>query len=377
MTTLKTAIGLMSGTSMDGVDIAWLETDGDRHVKRGPHGYLPYPKEVQDLLRSCLGLSADPDGRVKKAEEVVTGYHIKAVKNFISAHKRRPDLIGFHGQTIFHDPANHKTWQIGDGKKLSQAVECDVVYDFRTRDMLAGGQGAPLIPLYHRALALEAKLDMPACVLNLGGVGNLTWIDGDKVYACDTGPGNALLDDWMLRKTGKPMDAEGKTALSGRVDTERVKKWMSDSYFSQKPPKSLDRNAFAHCTVDDMSLEDGAATLVAFTVVGVINAWRQMPTHPHQMIVAGGGRKNKAIMQGLGNHAAIINADVLGWNGDSMEAEGFAYLAVRSLQNKPISLPTTTGCKTPALGGHYIRYKPESAPIAPIETGFKLFRDAE
>lgn len=376
MTRILTAIGLMSGTSMDGVDVAVIETDGETHVKRGANASYPYPDTVKDALRACLGLSADPDGRVKKAEELVTDFHIGAVKKFIG-NKRKPDVVGFHGHTVFHDPDNRKTWQIGDGKKLGAALACDVIYDFRQNDMKAGGQGAPLLPLYHRALVHGAKLDMPACILNLGGVGNLTWIDGDKVYACDTGPGNALLDDWMLKKTGQPMDEGGKVAIAGTVDTERVKKWMSHPYFSKKPPKSLDRNAFNHCTVDDMSLEDGAATLVAFTVVGAINAWRQMPTHPHQMIVAGGGRKNKAIMQGLGSHVAVINADVLGWSGDSLEAEGFAYLAVRSLQNKPISLPTTTGCKAPTLGGRYVRYKPESAPLKPIVTEFKLFRDDE
>jgi len=376
MTTLKTAIGLMSGTSMDGVDVAWLETDGDRDVRRGPHDFLPYPDEVKAAIRACLGLSNDPDGRVKKAEDLVTGYHIEAVKKFLG-HKRKPEILGFHGQTIFHDPANKKTWQIGDGKRLSIALGVDVICDFRQNDIKAGGQGAPLIPLYHRALVHSAKLDMPACILNLGGVGNMTWIDGDKVYACDTGPGNALLDDWMLRKTGIAMDKDGVAAMSGTVDTARVKQWMAHPYFSKKPPKSLDRNAFAHCTVDDMSLEDGAATLTAFTVVGAINAWNQMPTHPHQMIVAGGGRKNKALMQGLGNYVAVINADQLGWDGDFMEAEGFAYLAVRSILNKPLSLPTTTGCKAPTLGGRYIRFRPESAPLKPIETDFKLFRDDE
>lgn len=376
MTRVLTAIGLMSGTSMDGVDLACLRTDGEALLERGPTDFMPYPDEVRDAIRACLGLSTDPDGRVKKAEDLVTGWHIKALKKFIG-HKRKPDLIGFHGQTIFHDPANHKTWQIGDGKRLSSEIGVDVIYDFRSNDMKAGGQGAPLLPLYHRALVLAAKLDMPACILNLGGVGNLTWIDGDKVYACDTGPGNALLDDWMLKKTGVAMDKDGLIAMSGEVDTERVKKWMTHPYFAQRPPKSLDRNAFAHCTVDDMSLEDGAATLVAFTVVSAINAWRQMPTHPHQMIVAGGGRKNKAIMQGLGNHVAVITADQLGWSGDALEAEGFAYLAVRSLNNRPLTLPTTTGCRAPTLGGKYIRYKPESAPLKPVETLFKLFRDDE
>lgn len=342
---------------MDGIDAALLATDGESAGKRLGTAFVPYPDDVKNAIRACLGLSEDPDGRVAKAEALVTEWHVKMVTAFKRQLEYPIDLIGFHGQTIFHDPEKGKTWQIGDGQKLANETGIKVMFDFRSADMKAGGQGAPLMPLYHKALIKAAKIDEPACILNLGGVANITWIKGDAVYACDTGPGNALLDDWMFKKTGMSMDKDGATALRGTVDTARVKTWMKHPYFAKAAPKSLDRNAFVNCNVDDMSLEDGAATLTAFTVAAVLVALELMPAPTRQIIVAGGGRHNHSMMQGLGAHMAVINADQLGWSGDHLEAEGFAYLAARSLNNLPTSLPTTTGCKKPVIGGHFVRPK--------------------
>lgn len=359
MAKLMTVLGLMSGTSMDGIDLALIRTDGDNVLERIGYTYTPYSKDVQDTLRSVQGKSIDTDGLVKKAENLVTELHIEAVNAFLETTPVKPELIGFHGQTIFHNPAEGRTWQIGDGEKLAHATGIDVIYDFRSADMVAGGQGAPLIPLYHKALARTCNLAEPACILNLGGVGNLTWINGDTVIACDTGTGNALIDDWMLEKTGIPIDMNGEAALHGSADYERVKEWLKHPYFLANPPKSLDRNTFSACSVAGLSTEDGAATLAAFTAASVLKTLRLMPAMPREIIVAGGGRKNLAIMAMLGSELNPIDADQLGWNGDAMEAEGFAYLAARSLMGLPLSLPTTTGCNRPTTGGKLAKAHPE------------------
>ncbi len=351
MANTMTALGLMSGTSMDGIDAALIETDGQNAGKRIASDFLAYPDDIKTAIRACLGLSADTDGRVAAAETLVTDWHIKMVRNFAAAHDHKIDLVGFHGQTIFHDPANGRTWQIGDGGRLARETGIDVMFDFRTADVQNGGQGAPLLPLYHQALIRQANLAEPACILNIGGVGNIAWTQGDDIYACDTGPGNALIDDWMLRQTGTAMDRNGEAASLGKIDEARIERWMQNPFFAAPAPKSLDRNAFADCTVDDMSTEDGAATLAAFTVASVIRALALMPAPASKVIVAGGGRKNPAIMHGLGSHVAVANADQMGWPGDYMEAEGFAYLAVRALRGLHTSLPTTTGCETPTIGG--------------------------
>ena len=356
MAKVATVLGLMSGTSMDGIDLALLRTDGDMVADRLDAGFVPYPEEVRAQLRAILGKSADnAAGDVTAAAKTVTDLHIKAASGFLAKSADKPDLVGFHGQTIFHDPANARTWQLGDGQALADALGIDVVYDFRANDMAAGGQGAPLLPLYHRALMQKAGMQGPACMLNLGGVGNITWVDGDMVIACDTGPANALIDDWMLAQTGLPMDTDGATAVAGTPDMARINEWLAHPFFKLPPPKSLDRNAFAHCTVDGMTLADGAATLAAFTVDSVLAALRLMPAMPHTLAVAGGGRHNRAIMARLNTALRTVTADTLGWPGDTMEAEGFAYLARRSVLGLPLSLPTTTGCKAPTTGGKLAR----------------------
>lgn len=346
-----TVLGLMSGTSMDGVDAALLRTDGIEAGTRLGAAFTPYPETVKTALRAVLGRTDKNDPDVKAAEELVTAWHIRAVVDFLTKGLPRPDLIGFHGQTIFHDPAQGRTWQLGDGQKLADDTGIPVVYDFRSNDMREGGQGAPLMPLYHKALLAASGATTPACVLNMGGVANITWVDGDAVIACDTGPANALIDDWMLAKTGTPMDTGGCAALKGNPDEARITAWLEHPFFKKPAPKSLDRNAFAACSVADLSLEDGAATLAAFTVDSVIAALHLMPAMPQTVVAAGGGRHNRAIMQRLANHATIIDADKLGWDGDALEAEGFAYLAARSLLGLPLSLPATTGCRSPASGG--------------------------
>ncbi len=354
---IYTVVGLMSGTSLDGIDAALIRTDGQGFVE--PLSFLsaPYEDSVRDALRSCLGLKTDPDGRVAAAEALMTDAHADAVKSLLALSHIKADevdLVGFHGQTIFHDPDNGITWQIGDGDRLAQAIGIDVVNDFRTNDVKAGGQGAPLIPVYHAALA--STLPKPVAILNLGGVGNVTFIgEGDNILAFDTGPGNALINDWVRAHTGAEFDRDGACALKGKVDDAILSRLLQNPFFSLTPPKSLDRDAWDVSFLKDLSLEDGAATLTAFTVQSVVQAVSHLPHTPQSWYVTGGGRLNPAIMQGLRDalKAPVHDVDELEWNGDALEAQGFAYLAVRSQQGLPLSFPQTTKVPRPVTGGRF------------------------
>lgn len=349
---LYTAIGLMSGTSLDGIDAAMIRTDGLGHVERVGFYTAPYDPQTRAALRSCLGLRTDPDGRVAAASRAMTQAHADAVAELRRRFPGPVDLIGFHGQTVFHDPAHQFTWQIGDAAMLAAQTGVPVIYDFRSADMRAGGQGAPLIPLYHAALA--QGLNKPVAILNLGGVGNVTYIGADGVpLAFDTGPANALIDDWMRQKTGAGYDSGGKTAASGAVDNAILQVYLAHPYFVKAPPKSLDRDQWTTAPVQGLSVADGAATLTAFTVGAVARALDHLPQAPLAWYVTGGGRHNKTIMQGLRDafNVTVAPVDDLGWDGDALEAEGFAYLAVRAAQGLSLSLPTTTGVTRPMTGG--------------------------
>lgn len=352
---MERAIGLMSGTSLDGVDIAFIKTDGHSHVERIAFQSFPYSRELRAKVKDCFGLSSDPDGRVAEAEKLITDVHINAVKSF----GYPVDVIGFHGQTIFHDPAHGLTWQIGDGQRLATECKTDVVYDFRSADVQAGGQGAPLIPLYHQVLVKSEKLDLPVVILNIGGVSNITWIgpNDDEVIAFDTGPGNALIDDWMWQYFRKNYDRNGEAAFAGTVNDDVLQQALSHPYFVAPYPKSLDRNELRVPGVEDLSVNDGAATLAAFTSDTIAKGIAMLPEQPKAVYVAGGGRKNDFIMQRLAEKLGVPvkSVDDLGWNGDALEAEGFAYLAVRSKLGLPISLPTTTGCPAPMTGGKLVK----------------------
>ena len=350
-----TAIGLMSGTSLDGIDAALIRTDGDQYVERLAFLTIPYDTVVRDSLRACLGLSSDVDGRVKKAENDMTLAHAAVVGGLLAlAHvpASQIDMIGFHGQTIFHDPANGFTWQVGDGALLAQETGIPVINDFRTNDVKAGGQGAPLIPVYHAALA--STIDKPVAILNIGGVSNVTWIGADgSVLAFDTGPGNALINDWIRQHTGEELDRDGQYAAQGMADHAVLSRLMQNPFFATRPPKSLDRDAWNVSFLKDLSLEDGAATLSAFTVGAVEQAVSHMPEKPKAWYVTGGGRLNPVLMDGLKKalRVPVEPVDVLGWDGDALEAEGFAYLAVRSHLGLPLSFPMTTGVVQPTTGG--------------------------
>lgn len=345
-------IGLMSGTSLDGVDVALLRTDGESHIEREAFLSLSYDDILRAEIRSCFGKTSDVS---VQAEKSLTVAHAEAVHRLLereSIQSDAVDLIGFHGQTIMHAPAKRFTCQIGDGALLASMTGIKVVNDFRTADVKAGGQGAPLVPVYHQALA--AKLEKSVVFLNIGGVANVTYVGKNgELIAFDTGPGNALIDDWMLQKTGHKFDPEGKHALSGKVDDVLLKKLLAHPFFAAPPPKSLDRDAFASRQWEHLSVADGAATLAAFTAQSIVAAARHFPLQPKQWLVAGGGRHNKFLMGQLQRHlnAPVRPIDELDMDGDAIEAEAFAYLAVRSVRGLPISFPTTTGVPEPMTGG--------------------------
>ncbi len=337
-------VGLMSGTSMDGVDAALLETDGEERARPLDFLSLPYSEAERDAIRAALG-GRDP-ARAQAAGEVVTEAHIRAAQALLAGSGAAPKAIGFHGHTLDHRPAERFTLQVGDAARLARATGLPVVADFRSADVAAGGQGAPLAPVYHRArLAGEAR---PVAVLNIGGVANVTWIGRDgRMLAFDTGPGNALIDDWCRRHTGQPMDRDGRLAASGRVDEAALAALLDRPWFALPGPKSLDRLSFSSAPVERLSPADGAATLTAFTAAAV--ALAPLPEAPRCWIVSGGGRLNPALMAALPGPAAP--AEALGWNGDALEAEAFAYLAARRLKGLPASFPGTTGCPRPMPAG--------------------------
>jgi anhydro-N-acetylmuramic acid kinase len=348
----------MSGTSLDGIDVAALATDGAHEAVAGPAETFPYPAEFRERLRGVLG-GAGLYYEVASVEAELTRLHAEAVRGFCERFPQIAiELIGFHGHTILHRPEERRTWQIGDGALLARLTGIDVVCDFRSADVAAGGQGAPLVPLYHAALA--ADLAKPIAVLNLGGVGNVTWIgDGpDEILAFDTGPGNALIDDWVRLHTGRTADFDGALARAGRASEAHVVRFLTHPFFARRPPKSLDRDDFRDATPEDLSVEDGAATLTEITAAAVAAAIRYFPAPPHEWLVCGGGRRNPAIMAALARRlggAPVRPVEAVGWDGDALEAQAFAYLAVRSLCGLPLSLPTTTGAPRPVCGGRLFR----------------------
>jgi anhydro-N-acetylmuramic acid kinase len=351
-----TAIGLMSGTSLDGVDCAAIETDGRDFFAPINFLTIPYTPEERAVIRACFGLTNRNDPKVTAAERMLTLKHAQAVK----ALPIKGEVIGFHGQTIYHAPKDGITLQIGDGALLAAECGMDVVYDFRSADVRAGGEGAPLAPAYHAARVKGARVDLPVVILNIGGVANVTYIDENSIIAFDTGPGNALMDDWVKARTGAAYDEDGKIAASGRPLQALLNGWYSHEYFSRKPPKSLDRDKWDIAALGPMvkdlwaiSTEDGAATLLRFTGDMIAKSAEHMPRTPKAWYACGGGRHNKALMAYLNERLGpcVKSVDDLGWDGDATEAECFAYLAVRSLMGLPISFPGTTGVPEPMTGG--------------------------
>ena len=354
------AIGLMSGTSRDGIDAALIETDGEGASKGIAFHAMPYGEGFRlRLTEACQrAMAMDRPGfepLIHAVEEELTELHVEAVSDLLarSGHVTQDvAVIGFHGHTVAHRPEWRWTWQIGDSAALAGAFGIPVVADLRSADVAAGGQGAPLLPVYHRALAHD--LPKPVAVLNLGGVANITAIasDGDLV-AFDTGMASGLIDNWMQTHGDRSFDENGATAASGQVDEERLAHMLSDPWFAVAPPKSIDREAFTIEAVRGLPLADGAATLTAFSAAAVARGMEHLVERPTRIYAAGGGRRNATLMRMLGRYtgADVRPVDELGWDGDALEAQGFAYMAVRHMKGLPISFPGTTGAPQPMTGG--------------------------
>jgi anhydro-N-acetylmuramic acid kinase len=356
-TGLAGAIGVISGTSMDGIDVAFVRTDGERVARTAHARSYPYAPELRgellDLLRDPARAEHEP---LTDLEARVTLAHADAVARMMAECGLSRDdvsVVGMHGQTVYHRPERRFTRQLADGAAAVRHLGIDVVSRFRNADVEAGGQGAPFAPLYHRALA--AALELPLMVLNLGGVANVTYLGRETTIAFDTGPASALLDDFVRRRRGIPYDADGALSASGKVDAGVLAALMDNPFFDRLPPKSLDRNDF-HVRakiVETLGDADGAATIAAFTVEATRAALRHVPEPPKRWLVTGGGRLNAAFMAGFARAfgVPVEPVEAVGWDGDSMEAELFGFLAVRSLRGLPLSLPTTTGVPEPMRGG--------------------------
>ncbi len=360
MTRLFRALGMISGTSIDGIDTALIETDGLNDVR--PLAFMPhsYDAEFRTRLRGCFGNRAGTNApEVAAFERELTELHAALALQFLQENNLTPDdidLLGFHGQTIWHRPEEGVTIQIGDGALLAELTGVPVVNDFRTADVRAGGHGAPLVPLYHRALA--CSLPKPVAIINIGGVTNITWIGGDsddEILAFDMGPGNALIDDWVLRHTGQAFDEYGELAAAGRADAAWVAAFLNHPFFSLKPPKSLDRDAWTGLIPEILSPADGAATLTLMTASAIAEGLRHAPEPPRQLYITGGGRHNLTMMRLIAERSGlpVASVDSLGWSGDGLEAEAFGYLAVRSKLGLPLSVPGTTGVREPVSGGRF------------------------
>ena len=351
-----TAIGLMSGTSLDGeIDVALIRTDGADHVEILDFKPFPYDIGVRDKVRACFGMK-EPNDQTREAEALITDLHIQAVK----ASGFEADVIGFHGQTITHDPENGFTWQLGDARRLADETGMDVVFDLRQDDVKAGGQGAPLIPVYHRAIT--ASIEKPVAVLNLGGVANVTYIGGNnEMLAFDCGPANALIDDYAKSHFDVYFDEGGKLAEAGKADRSVIDEFLAHPYFQVQPPKSLDRNEF-ESILEKLPADkhDAIATLTVMSASAIMAAVKHFPTLPKSFYVCGGGRKNDFMMRLLEDMlmpARVYPIEEVRFDGNAIEAQGFAYLAVRSLLGYPLTYPSTTGVQKPITGGKLFKSK--------------------
>ncbi|MGV2099310.1 anhydro-N-acetylmuramic acid kinase [Rhizobium sp. 21-4511-3d] len=364
---VRTAIGLMSGTSMDGIDVALLRTDGEGFVERGPFLGVSYDPAFRERLKTALEQAKtiknrqERPGDLAAIERELTQRHATAVREFLQQNAMEAgaiDVLGFHGQTVLHRPDEALTVQIGDGALLARETGIATVYDMRANDMVHGGQGAPLVPAYHAALAANiGDAKTPVCFVNIGGISNLTYVGADgTMIAYDSGPGNTLIDQWVEAHAGIPFDQGGMIASEGHVVSELAERYLASPFFTAAKRRSLDRNDFLPPLGRDAELADGARTLAYVAAASIIKSAGHLPVTPALYVICGGGRLNKVIMRDLAqlaeeHRATVISAEEAGFNGDAMEAEAWAYLAVRSLEGLPLTYPGTTGVREAVSGG--------------------------
>jgi len=373
-------LGFMTGTSLDAVDMAVLETDGEAITGFGPAGERKLAPETRAVLEEATAAAlawawdAPAPEIFAKAERVIAKTHLAAARDFMAEHGLTAsdlDLVGVHGQTVLHQPptrerARGRTVQLIDAQHVADGLRLPVAFDFRTADVAAGGQGAPLAPAYHAVLARWAGRAAPVAVLNLGGVGNVTLLRGDgALEAYDTGPANGMIDLWVQARTGARCDEDGALARAGKVDQAALAAYLDHPYFSTSGPKSLDRFDFSIDRVAHLSVADGAATLTAFAARAVALGLAALGETPTELIVCGGGRHNPVLMEAIRTQLAIPvrTAEQVGWRGDSIEAEAFAYLAARTFIGAPISFPGTTGVPRPMTGGRVVEPQIGSAAM--------------
>lgn len=365
---IRTAIGLMSGTSLDGIDVALLRTDGREVVERGPFMGVPFGSAFRRRLAGALETArtiterGQRPGDLAGIERELTLRHGEAVARFLAHHRIESsaiDVVGFHGQTVLHRPQRALTVQLGDGGLLARETGIPVVADMRANDMLHGGEGAPLAPAYHRALAAnlaQGRDGLPAVFVNIGGISNITYVGRDgELIAFDSGPGNTLIDQWVERHAGIPFDQGGAIASEGHVLAALAERYLASEFFTARRRRSLDRNDFQPPADGEASLEDGARTLGHVTAAAILKSADHLPERPLTWIVCGGGRLNRIILEDMrslaGEDARVATAEEAGFNGDAIEAEAWAYLAVRALDGLPLSWPRTTSVGKPVTGG--------------------------
>lgn len=362
---MRTAIGLMSGTSMDGIDVALLKTDGEDCIEFGPCLAVDYPpsirRQIESGLQDALEIvgRTDRPGNLAQLEHVLTMQHAEAVSLFLQQNRLDPtsiDELGFHGQTVLHRPDEGLTVQLADGPMLARETGIDTIFDMRAADMELGGQGAPLVPVFHRALATRIGAKLPVCFVNIGGISNITYVDDDSLIAFDSGPGNGLIDQWMQSKGGIPFDSGGRIASEGSVIQPIVDRYLAVPYFNKPGPKSLDRGDFPPLDLHEAELSDGARSLAQVTAEAIYGSVQHLPKPPRCWVLCGGGRLNQSIVSGLSalasrDDASVLLSEEVNLQGDMLEAQAFAYLAVRSRKGLPLTFPDTTGCSKAATGG--------------------------
>lgn len=363
------ALGMMSSSSLSGVSAAAVVTDGIDVYEVSRTVSVPYDDDIRERLYAASGQKPKTEEAalaLKKLGDAVTRFHAEVAQDVMNYLGAPVDVIGFHGHTVLHDASSHYTYQLGNGQLLADLTGTKVVNRFSNADMLAGGQGAPLVPVYYASLI--NNFDKPAAVVNIGGITNVTWVgDNGEMLAFDVGPGNAVINDWVYKHAGQQMDYNGNLAITGKINEKVLASLMRHKFFAQYPPKALGQDEFKDKLehLEGLSLEDGAATVTAFVAESIIYSLAMyLPQMPKKIVLCGGGAKNPTLVRFLRqrlNGPEVIVSGELGWRPDTMEAQAYGFLAVRRLYNLPNTFPATTGCIEPVVGGEL--YFPENKKI--------------